>query len=79
MNEDKITISGIIFEHGQDDFGYWEGFSLTEEEENIISEIFARHDTEGWAVRMMWKILLVPVTLVTYLKEIFFLMILWNV
>ena len=49
--EDKIRISGIIFEHGKDDFGLWEGFLLTEEEENQIMEILMRHDTEGCSVR----------------------------
>lgn len=44
-------ISGIIFEHGKDDFGIWEGFCLTEEEEKSICEILTKHDTEGWSVR----------------------------
>ena len=44
-------IYGIIFKHGENDLELWEGFSLTEEEENIISEILMRHDTEGCSVR----------------------------
>ncbi len=44
-------IAGIVFEHGNDDFGYWNGFTLTEEEENIIQEILLRYDTEGCSVR----------------------------
>lgn len=44
-------IAGIVFEHGNNDFGYWDGFNLTEEEENIIQEILLRHDTEGCSVR----------------------------
>ena len=53
MGEDRIF--GIMFQHGTDDFGYWEGFNLTEEEERIISEILAKHDTEGCSVRGTWK------------------------
>ena len=45
--EDKIRISGIIFEHGKDDYGLWEGFNLTEDEENQIMEILMNHDTEA--------------------------------
>ena len=44
-------IDKIIFRHGENDLELWEGFSLTEEEENIISEILMRHDTEGYSVR----------------------------
>lgn len=51
MNEDRIIIAGIVFEHGNNDYGYWEGFSLTEEEENQIMEILMRHDTEGCSIR----------------------------
>lgn len=47
----NIKISGIIFEHGDDDYGYWDGFNLTKEEENIIQEILLRHDTEGCSIR----------------------------
>ena len=49
--EDKIRISGIIFEHGNDDYGLWEGFYLTEEEEDQIIEILMKHNTEGCSVR----------------------------
>lgn len=49
--EDKIRISGIIFEHGKNDYGLWEDFYLTEEEENQIMEILMKHDTEGCSVR----------------------------
>ena len=51
MDEDKIRISGIIFEHGKDDYGFWEGFSLTKEEENAICQILMNHDTEGYSIR----------------------------
>lgn len=51
MDEDKIRISGIIFEHGKDDYGLWEGFNLTEDEENQIMGILMNHDTEGCSIR----------------------------
>lgn len=44
-------ISGIIIEHGKDDFGYWEGLSLTEAEENAIWNILNKHNTEGCSIR----------------------------
>lgn len=37
--------------HGENDYGYWEGFSLTEEEEEQIYEILMRHDAEGCSIR----------------------------
>lgn len=51
IKEDKIKISGIIFQHGNDDYGLWEEFYLTEEEENVIRNILIRHDTEGCSVQ----------------------------
>lgn len=48
-NEDRI--SGIIFEHGKDDFGLWEGFVLSEEDENAIWKILSKYDTEGCSIR----------------------------
>lgn len=44
-------ISGIIIEHSENDFGYWEGFTLTEDEENAIWQILSKHDTEGCSIR----------------------------
>lgn len=44
-------IVGIVIEHGKDDFGYWEGFNLTEAEENAIWNILNKHDTEGCSLR----------------------------
>lgn len=35
----------------KDDFGYWEGFSLIEAEENVIWNILNKHDTEGCSIR----------------------------
>lgn len=44
-------ISGIVIEHGDNDFSYWEEFYLTEEEENAIWDILRKHDTEGCSIR----------------------------
>lgn len=44
-------ISGIVIEHGNNDFGYWEGFNLTKAEENAIWDILSKHDTEGCSIR----------------------------
>ena len=49
--EDKIRISGIIFEHGKDDYELWEGFNLVEDEENQIMKILMSHNTEGCSIR----------------------------
>lgn len=46
-----IRIAGILWQHGDDDYALWEGFSLTEEEEEIIANILFKHDTEGSSVR----------------------------
>ena len=48
---EDIKISGIIFEHGKDDYELWEGFNLTEDEENKIMEILINHNTEGCSIR----------------------------
>ena len=45
------NIFGIITRFGEDDFSYWEGFSLSEEEEKQIKTILLKHDTEGFSVR----------------------------
>ena len=47
----NVEISGIIFHHGVDDYGLWEGFSLSEEDENAIHNILAKYDTQGCSVR----------------------------
>lgn len=44
-------ICGIIFEHGTDDYGLWEGFVLSEEDENAIQQILSKYDMEGCSVR----------------------------
>ena len=46
-----IKISGILFQHGNDDYELCEGFNLTESEEQAIWEILSRHDAEGCSVR----------------------------
>jgi len=48
---ETTTISGIIFQHGTDDFGLWEGFMLSEEDENTIQTILSKYETEGCSVR----------------------------
>lgn len=44
-------ICGIVFEHGDNDFGFWEGFNLSEEDENAIYSILIKYDTQGCSVR----------------------------
>ena len=47
----EVRIAGVLFQHGDDDYALWEGFNLTEEEEEIIANILFKHDTEGCSVR----------------------------
>lgn len=49
--ESEPKVVGFLIQHGQDDYSYWEGFSLTEEEKNQIEKIFQNHETEGYSVR----------------------------
>lgn len=44
-------ISGILQTHKNGNIEYWEGFNLSEEEENAIWNILSKHDTEGCSVR----------------------------
>lgn len=53
--EAKERIYGIIYEHGDDDYGLWEGFNLSEEDTNAIQQILSKYDTEGCSVRGTWK------------------------
>ena len=53
--EEKISIHGIMMNHGKDGFSYWDGFSLTKEEEEAIWKILMRHDTEGCSVCGTWE------------------------
>lgn len=47
----NVQISGIIYEHGADDYALWEGFSLSEEDEEAIQSILSKYDTQGYSVR----------------------------
>ncbi len=47
----KVRIAGMLFQYGNDDYDLWEGFNLTEAEEEAIWAILAKHDTEGCSVR----------------------------
>ncbi len=49
MNE--VRMVGVLFRHGDDDYALWEGFNLTEAEEEAIWAILSKHDTEGCSVR----------------------------
>ena len=53
MNNDSdiIKITGIIIKHGKNDYGLWEGFNLSEEDQNTIQQILMKYDTEGYSVR----------------------------
>lgn len=46
-----VKILGIVIKHGKNDVGYWEGFNLTEAEENAIWSILSKHDSEGCSLR----------------------------
>lgn len=49
---ERISIVGIMFQHGNgNDFGYWNGFSLSEEDNEAIQKILMKYDTEGCSVR----------------------------
>ena len=46
-----MKFTGIVIKHGNNDFEYWIGFSLTEDEENAVWNILNKHDTEGCSLR----------------------------
>ena len=50
-DKSEVTIVGIIFQHGEDDYGLWEGFMLSEEDDNAIQTILSKYETEGCSVR----------------------------
>ena len=50
-NEDETRISGIVFEHGKDDYGLWEGFDLSPEDESAIWQILEKYNDRGCSVR----------------------------
>ena len=47
----NIKLAGVLFQYGEDDYDLWEGFSLTDEEENAIMAILNNHNAEGGSVR----------------------------
>lgn len=47
----EVRIVGVLFQHDDDDYALWEGFNLTEAEEEAIWAILSKHDTEGCSVR----------------------------
>lgn len=49
--ESKSAIAGIIYKHGENDYDLWEGFVLSEEDENAIQAILSKYETEGGSVR----------------------------
>ena len=46
-----MKIKEIIFKHNENDFELWKDFTLTEEEEIIIQNIFMNHETDGYSIR----------------------------
>lgn len=44
-------IIGIMFGHNDGTVGYWNGFVLSEEDQNEIWNILSRYDTEGCSIR----------------------------
>lgn len=48
---EEVTISGIIFQHGTNDYSLCTEFSLTKEEHNTIMKILENHINEGGSVR----------------------------
>ena len=51
QSEPDVKIGGVFIEHGEDDYGLWEGFYLSESEESAIWKILNRHSAEGCSVR----------------------------
>ena len=51
MGKMESKIVGIINQFGKNDFSYWTGFCLNDEEQKQIEEILHRHDTEGCSIR----------------------------
>lgn len=48
--EEEPEIVGFVTQFGEDDYSYWNGFSLTDKEKKQIQEIICRHDTEGYSI-----------------------------
>lgn len=51
MAKDNVSICGIIIEHGHDDYGIWEGFCLSKEDEKTIWNILEKYNAQGCSVR----------------------------
>ena len=47
--EPKIV--GIMFEHSDKTVSYWDGFSLTYDEQETIGAVLSKYNTEGYSVR----------------------------
>ena len=47
----NTEIIGIMFGHSDRTVTYWDGFTLSEVEQNAILDILSKHDTEGCSVR----------------------------
>lgn len=45
------NLVGVFEQHGTDDFGLWEGFLLSKEDEQKIWSILSAYDTQGCSVR----------------------------
>jgi len=56
MKSTELTrIDRIVFRHGEDDYGLWQGLQLSEEDENIIQSILLKYDTQGDSIRGTWE------------------------
>lgn len=47
--EPKIV--GIMFEHSDKTVSYWDGFSLTDDDQETIGAVLSKYNTEGYSVR----------------------------
>lgn len=47
--EPKIV--GVMFEHSDKTVSYWDGFSLTNDDQETIGIVLSKYDTEGYSVR----------------------------
>lgn len=49
--EPKIV--GIMFKHSDKTVSYWDGFSLTYDDQETIGAVLSKYNTEGYSVRGM--------------------------
>ena len=47
-------LCGIVWCHGNRDFGVWETDAISEEDQRKIEEILAKYDTTGTSERSAW-------------------------